>query len=389
MNILILGDSGSVFIKNYCTRVLTREDNVCILSNTDSGKYSDIYRQMGIKEIYLTPYLENSWLTMTNIVPMLYKKTRAIRKLLPFNRCDVIHVHYVIPGLLVYLFIFWITSRRRILTFWGSDILRISDEDRRLLAPLMHMATSLVFMIPNQYRIFQDTYGNRFHRKIRIIDFGNELLDIIDNIRSDYSKPECKREFGLLNDKVIIHVGYNKDAEQQHMQILEQICALPKGIVDKIQLVFPWAYGGGFSDADEEKEYVANMEKLLASSGVSYVFVTDFLQNERLAKFRMTCDILAYAQTTDAMSDSVTEYVYSGAFFLCPDWLWDNYSLINGYADRCIRYEHFGDLRDILSRVIGNWDKSYSKCESNEIRQTIYENKSWNKLIDRWRECYE
>ena len=60
MNILILGDSNSIFLRDYCTRVFAdKKDNVCIFSYTNESKFSELYNDMGIKEIYIMPYIEN------------------------------------------------------------------------------------------------------------------------------------------------------------------------------------------------------------------------------------------------------------------------------------------------------------------------------------------
>lgn len=386
MNILILGDSSDIFVKKYCSYVLTKEDHVCILSYTNAGKFSELYREMGIKEIYIMPEFEKYPLRIMKIIP-LYKKVKEIKKSLPFDTSiDAIHVHYVHPTLLIYFFVFWVMSRKRILTFLGSDILRASNIRKKMLVPFLYSASSIVFMISKQYEFFCDTYGNKFEKKVRIIDFGNELLDIIDLLRSEYSKIECKQEFGLAVDKVTIHVGYNKSKEQQHKKIIEQICLLSKQMLKKVQIVIPWGYG---EETVSGILYYEEIKDFLDMNGIDYVFATDFLTGEKLAKFRMSCDIFAYAQTTDAMSDSTLEYVYSGSLFLCPEWLWDNYSLINYETKQCIRYEGFDDLYNVVCEILNNMDIHFSNRIENEMQKIIYKNKSWKRLAPRWRECYE
>lgn len=386
MNILILGDSNSIFLKNFCKYVLDRKDNICIFSYTNTHKFSELYVEMGIKEIYITPYLDNKPLRLISIVPLSLKKMNELNKLLPFGMSiDVMHVHYVDPSLLLHLFAFWVTAKKRILTFWGSDIFRISECSKKVLIPFLHMASSIVFMISAQKDFFCDIYGNKFNKQIRIVDFGNELLDLIDSIRSQDSKRKCKKKFGLAVDKVTIHIGYNKSETQQHIKILEQVCRLPRRISEKIQIVFPWGYGEG----DLENIYVEKMKSLLEGENIDYVFLKDFLQGRVLAEFRMSCDIFVYGQTTDAMSDSCLEYVYCGSLFLCPDWLWKNYLLVNRWTKKCVKYLDFFDLGDILYRILDKKEYEYSNYIEDEMRETIYKCKSWGSLSDEWRKCYE
>lgn len=388
MNIIMVGDSSSPFIKNYCMHVLTEGDSVYIFSYTNVGRFSDYYKQMGIKEIYIMPFLENSPLRITNIVSVLYKKTKDIKKLLPSGiSIDVMHVHYVIPSTLVYLFAFWFGARVRILTFWGSDILRQSDSNRKLLTPFCLMASTIIFMIKPQKNFFVNRYGKRFERKIRIIDFGNALLDVIDDLRSEYSKTDCKQEFGLRTDKITIHIGYNKSEEQQHIKILEQLCLLPQRILNKVQVVFPWGYGGNaYEDA-----YISQIENILGGGtySIDYVFNKNFLQGKELAKFRMSCDIFLYGQTSDAMSASPLEYVYSGSLFLCPAWLWANYDLINGQTKQCVKYSDFAHMRSILGEILMQSKDDFLGLIENETHEIIYENLSWKNLAPKWRKCYE
>ena len=99
MNIIILGDSNSVFVKNFCKYVLKKDNNICIFSYTNTHKFSELYEEMGIKEIYIMPYFKNSPIRLISIIPLLWKKTNEIKKLLPFGMSiDVMHVHYVNPS---------------------------------------------------------------------------------------------------------------------------------------------------------------------------------------------------------------------------------------------------------------------------------------------------
>lgn len=390
MNILILGDANSVFVRDFCAHVLDKEgNNICILSYTNTGKYAEFYSEMGIKEIYIKPYIEAAPpLHYTNIFKVMLQIKKEIKQVLPFDApADVIHVHYVQPSTLMYMFMIWLAAKKRILTFWGSDILRAEEANRKLLRPFLYMASAIVFMIPKQHEFFCDLYGDRFDKKTHIIDFGNSLLDLIDEVRQKYSRMECKKYFGrgASTDKITIHVGYNKDEEQQHMKILKSICLLPSCLIEKIQIIFPWGYGSSL----HEDTYIKKIKVLLDEKGIDYIFVKDFLQGEKLAGFRMSCDIFIYGQTTDAMSDSVLEYLYAGSLFLCPNWLRGNYSLIDKYTAQTMHYMQFTDLCDILCEIVSNRECVFTNQIESELQETIYQNKSWETLSSKWRECYE
>lgn len=384
MNILIFGDANSIFMKDFCKHVLKKEDNVCIVSYTDTKSSLEFYQKMCIKEIYIRPYIEDCSIHLDNIISILIKRKKEIKKVLPFQKIDVIHVHYVEPSVLLQLFFIWISAKKRILTFWGSDILRISRENKKLLRPFLSMASSITFMIPAQYNAFCDIYGN-YYKKVQIVDMGDEIIDIIEDVQTKYSRNSCKKCFGMATNKITIHIGYNKSKEQQHLKLVEQICLLPRTISSKIQIVFPWAYGG--ENTTEEDEYILQLKQLLKQKEIDYMFVNEFLTGEKLAMFRSSCDIFLYAQTTDARSASTIEYVYAGSLFICPSWVWDNYSIINHVQNICVRYCDISEVKNILYRNISKGDYANSN-DNQELRKIIYKNISWKYLAVQWRNLY-
>lgn len=111
MNILILGDANSIFMKDFCKHVLKKEDNVCIVSYTDTKSSLEFYQKMCIKEIYIRPYIEDCSIHLDNIISILIKRKKEIKRVLPFQKIDVIHVHYVEPSVLLQLFLFGFLQR--------------------------------------------------------------------------------------------------------------------------------------------------------------------------------------------------------------------------------------------------------------------------------------
>lgn len=386
MNILILGDADSTFLRDYCKNTLTTTAGDCILllSYTKGEKYKELYRELGIKIVYLNLLLENCVLNKSNAVPMLYKKRKEINNFFKHTnkRIDVIHMHYVEPSVLVYISFLWFTARKKILTFWGSDILRITEENTKLLYPFIYTATDITFMISEQYKCFNEIFGKKLRKKTKIIDMGNSTIDFIDELRHKIKKEELRKEFNLSEDKVVIHIGYNGAKEQQHLKIIRGISHLSDEIKKKCIFIFPWSYGSPL-DGDYVREV-----KNAVNNDIDILFDSQFYEEEKLAKFRMVCDIFIYGQTTDAMSDSCVEYVYSGSYFLCPRWIWKNYSLFNNLSDRIIEYKSFDDLSLILIKILQNNHMEYSNGISDSIRNKIYENKAWKYQSLKWRSLF-
>lgn len=385
MNVVILGDSNVTLIREYCENVLIGKDNICILSYTNKGVFSDFYKKQGIRELYVKPYTLTA-LKKTNVLQEIYRVYKTISEQLPFDKIDVFHVHYVEASTLVYLAFLWLRSKRRVLTFWGSDILRISKKNKKLLAPFLISASTLTFMIEKQYEIFKTEFcfwGRGGHR-IKIIDTGSNKLNVLDDVCQKRSKYECKSIFEMMNDRILIHIGYSKDVEQQHLLIIESFMNLSQTVIDKIQVVFPWQYG---INANEE-EYIQKIKLLCKQRGIEHLFAKDFLVGEKLAIFRNSANIFVYGQSTDAMSDTPLEYLYSGSLFFCPQWLEKNYQKIS--KNKCfITYSDFEELPTKINELIMNNKIKPIESECLQIKKEIYEIKSWEKLKHWWRKCYE
>lgn len=386
MNILLLGNSDSVFVKDFCLKVLNEKDiNTVVLSPTLSKNYGKDYDANSIREVkwpysFLISMSKNPNVFLTRI-----RELKKLRKEIGFeDKIDVMHVHFVEPVHLIYFFSFWKKARRRVLTFWGSDIFKVSRKSIKLLPYFLKHATSIVFMIQNQCDCFQNIFGHKYDDKIHIIDFGNSLLDVIDRVTQKFSIIECKQHFNLSTDKYIVHIGYNAFKGQQHVEILKSFSLLSSEILHKMQLVFHVSYGRG-NDFDD---YKRQLMKMMDESEMEYVFIDSYLQGEELAMFRCACDLFVYGQSTDARSASPLEYVYAGARFVCPKWLADNYELLDQAGIKYYIYEEFVKLPEVIHLCMESMNPSDVQIDEKG-RKGIRDEFSWDSLALKWRKLYE
>lgn len=386
MNLLLLSYSDSVFIRDFCSYVLDKDNtNAVILTPTLSKQYSRDYKVKHITEIEWPDFFKKGIRKQFAVLPMIFKEWNKLKEKIGFgNQLDALHVHYVEPLHLIYFFPFWMKARKRVLTFWGSDLLRTSKKKLLLFPYFLKHATSIVLMIQSQCDYFHEVFGNKYDDKIQIIDFGNSLLDIVDDIRQKYTVEECKQQFDLPLDKVIVHVGYNASRGQQHKEMLEQLVLLPQAVLRRLMLVFHVSYGCGIDFVDYKKQLV----ELIDSVGLEYTFIDVYLQGEELAKFRMTCDVFLYGQKTDARSASPLEYLYAGAEFICPKWLSENYELLNQAGINHYIYDEFSALQDVIKQCFEEVKPSERKI-FQEGKTVIREEVSWDVLAEKWRNLYE
>ncbi|MDO4303792.1 MAG: glycosyltransferase [Bacillota bacterium] len=386
MNVLLLGKTDSIFTRDFCKNILDSDEmNTVILTQALSKEYWRDYEAANVKQVkWPDCFLKGirKQLSVLLYLPGIWGK---LRQEIGFkNKIDIIHVHYVEPLHLLYFFPFWNRAKRRILTFWGSDIYTITQAKKVLLRYFLKHASSIIFMISNQYEFFQSIYGHKYDDKVKIIDFGNGLIDELDVVMSNYSKEDCKNHFKMPLDKLSVHIGYNASRAQQHLEIVEKLLLLPKDTLAQMELVFSVAY----KCDDDFESYKRQLTDMMDKAKMSYRFFDEYLQGEELAMFRRACDLFVYGQKTDARSESPLEYVYAGAGFLCPGWLADNYELLDQSDIRYYVYDDFNTLCESVQLCLDNIDAPEGKI-SEWGRQKIREEISWDAVGEKWRKLYE
>ena len=385
MNILLLGKTDSIFVRDFCREILDPAyAKTVILTQSFSEEYQQDYKEAKIKEIrWPECFLKGirSQLSSLFCLPRIWSRLRG--EIGFGKKIDVFHVHYVECLHLVYFFPFWRNAQKRILTFWGSDIYSISFWSKKFLPFFLRKASVIVFMIPDQHVFFQSIYGNKYDKKVKVIDFGNSMIDELDKVLAKYTKEECKSYFHLPLDKVIVHIGYNASRAQQHLEVIESILDLPEQILDQIKMIISVAYKKD-NDFEEYKEHLVTK---LEEAKADYCFVDKYMQGEELAMFRRSCDLFIYGQKTDARSESPLEYIYGGAEFICPGWLAGHYEILDQAKARYYVYSDFGSLNHCIQLCLKDRDKPKGKI-SQAGRQKIRDEISWDSVRGEWKNLY-
>ena len=386
MNLLLIGSADSIFIRDYCRNILDNPSvKVTILSQKKPQKYSYDYKELGIAVIEWPRFFQKGLMKQLLHLVQLKREWKELGHQIGENdEIDILHMHFVEPLHLIYFFGLWKKANKKFLTFWGIDIFEISRTKSFLLSFFLKQTDNIVFMILKQKEFFCKIYGHKYDSKIRIIDFGNSQIDIIDKVSSKYTVEKCKEHFKLPLDKYIVHVGYNACKEQQHLAIVKNVANLSQEYLKKMKFVFHMSYGY----SDDYIAYKQQLQETMYTYRMDYSIIEDYLQGEDLAMFRRTCNIFLYGQKTDARSASPLEYVYSGAIFICPEWLSENYKLFDEGNIKYYVYNQFEDLNRVLEQSIRKLEKS-EEIISPFGRKKIQEKKSWKSLSKEWRSLYE
>lgn len=131
--------------------------------------------------------------------------------------------------------------KRIVLSFWGSDILRVKRTRIILGKRLFDHADVITFISDDMIKRFVGFFGDKYSNRIRKADFGSEILDYLD-ASNDTKKTDFKRKYGITDQKKCLVIGYNRHKEQQHIEAVRSILHADLDPSD-IVLVFPWTYG--------------------------------------------------------------------------------------------------------------------------------------------------
>lgn len=135
-NILLLGSSSSLFVKDFCIEVLNNNRaRIAVLSREYSKQYEDDYKAYNVKQVKWPEMFIQGIKSQLgiNLIKKYIFCIRNLKREMGFeNEIDVMFVHYVEPLYILYFWRFWKKAEKKILVFWGDDILRASSKKLKL-----------------------------------------------------------------------------------------------------------------------------------------------------------------------------------------------------------------------------------------------------------------
>jgi hypothetical protein len=302
-----------------------------------------------------------------------YRLRRAVKSYGPY---DVIHIHYVGSERLRYAMSAIRPETRLVVSFWGSDIYRQNLNHLLRLRKYLNVCTVITLATKRMLRTFRDVYGEQYEQKIRPVLFGISTLETIDETRKILNKQRIKEQLGIDPGSLVVSVGYSRSEAQQHDKVLEVLSGMPETQLKKITFLLPLTYGN--CSADYEGKLLALLDNIPSEK----LLVRGFQTTEQIARLRLATDIYINAQTTDAFSASVQEYLYAGALLLNPVWL--KYDELNDWNAYYQEYQQFSDLPNLIEKVIQNGLPDLQNNASIIMSKT-----SWEAVRQGWLDIYK
>lgn len=288
---------------------------------------------------------------------------------------SILHIQCISGRYVFLLYFFKKTFSKIILTFWGSDLLRANNIKILLLNVLCHYADIITFGTKSFSEIFNKKFYNKYDNKIRIVDFGIQIISEIDEVTECEIKSFIKK-YNICDCKKIVAIGYNRSKAHQHIKVINSIINSKVGF-DEIFVIFPWTYG------EEEVEYREQINNLIKDK-YDYVFIDEELTNKEIAALRCLIDILINVEITDVMSSSMLETLYAKNLVITGSWLPYDDIYKEGVSMVCVNsVDEIGDkLKNLLNRQI---DEMVLKQNSEIIRKLF----NWETCINKWISLYE
>jgi hypothetical protein len=262
-----------------------------------------------------------------------------------------------------------------VISFWGSDILAINDDEAKTLMSLLKRAKKINLPSKEMEETFEKFFQTKYAHKYVCGKYGSLAYDYIDNIKSSMSKADCKSYFDLNTNKITVMIGHNGIREQQHLAVIEQLTKLDKVDKDKLQVVIHMNF---FFD----EEYFKEIQSALEHSGIEYKMIVKKMDLLEIAKLRLATDIFIHAQTVDALSGSVREALYAGEVLIHGSWV--KYSELDESGVEYVKYDTFDQLNSRLKDVL--YDNLEIDRSSNlKILRTKY---SWESVLEGWKAIF-
>jgi len=380
MKILIIGNRKHQLLYSLLKEIKKEYDDDSLLIDVFSQETSD--------DKYETDALYDSIFTLSmpkfisenRILRGIYKQYLFRRQISKLGHYDFVHIHYIEDILIrdAQYFVKKMKSKL-IVSIWGSDFLRASDFKKKQMLPILKYASKITIANSVAKESFLKYYsGSISNTKVILCWFCIEPLDTLKRIIDKSTKKESKRLFGFTK-KVVITIGYNASAMQQHLEILKSIevnSDLHK-FHNQVEFVIPLTY-------PKNATYIQEIENFIKKSKFKFTLLTNFLSNEKVSQLRIASDIMIQLQTTDMLSASMLEHIYAKNIIITGSWL--PYKDLREWGLVYHEVEEVMDIGQKLQNVLLNIDDFISEIKIN--RSILNQKYNKNEIISQWINLY-
>jgi hypothetical protein len=290
---------------------------------------------------------------------------------------DVCNIHFMDVRYFFYKKKLFALADKLVISIYGSDFYKYKKFSF-FQKPFYQQAKRITFSNDSTLEAFDTFYQKQFHDKLHLSRFGISNVELIRKHFEDTRNSNLSKSyFNFPLNKTIITIGYHSNPVTQQIEIIHEIIKINEDLKKNIFLVLPMTYGG-FVNYKEE------VEKLLKTSGLHYIIITKFMDNEEIVHLRIASDIMIHLPLRDQLSATMLEYLYTGNYVITGQWL--PYKILDKEG---VYYKRIPSLGE-LSSVVEDYLNHIQSIKANLIRneKIILDFSSWDIIIKKWLAAY-
>lgn len=352
--------SGIDSVATRCFLELLSRQKGLSLSLTDASDYKDAdwYASKGVANMPLYSTGINK-LRGVRIIGSLTRLFSLLGKYRNNDPIDILHIQGMWPATLILLDVSGMRAKHVICSFWGSDLLRMNGLFKPIVKRWLDKADAITIQDRTIMKTaFHGAWGDSYDCKLHGVLFDIENREI-DKLSSTIDVIEAKNRLGIDSRKYTIAIGYNANPNMHHIAVLEQLSKLPLNVLEGIHLIFPFTYPKG-SD-----EYRQTVKRCVESMPCSASYFEGWLEEDEVALMRLACDMFVHAQTSDAASASVIEFLKAGASLVNAQWI--DYRELKDLGVSYCEFSSFDQLPGIIAQQMSDPNTQIITKRNREI----------------------
>lgn len=363
------------FVENFPLKHNCEVWIVSIDNGRDCKEYTEFYQKKGVHLVDLPQSVSENCGRKDDYIKTIYARYLRLKTIINTGPYDLINMQFVYyADLLDVIILKYLMRSKLILSYWGSDLLRVKDNELIDKGRYIKHADFITFDNMDLEIKFKSMYKWKKRIPSRVAMFGLPILNMIDESRKNGAIENIRRKWGISQNKIVIAIGYNGIPEQQHKKVLHAISKLDEQYKEKIILILQMSYGGS-------RGYRKSVINTVKKTGFNYIDIQSFLSNEEVAELRIITDIFINAQTTDAFSGSVCEYMFADTVLINAKWL--RYREFNKYDFEYLEFKNFNEIHLLIKQAMEQ------KIDISKNRELVWKLRSWECCAPIWKWIYK
>ena len=380
MRVLLLGVADSLWMKRYVEWVLDGASFDVLLEDADASRYADWYRGEGVGSLPFRSAAESGPSSKLATFRSFFREVReAADRIIEIDGLECAHLHFLdMRNLLLALALKRRNPNLRIVaSFWGSDLLRARAAERLIMSWSLRVCDAVTIQDRESMLMpFHGRFGTRFDEKLFPVLFPGEN-NALQGIAEKESRAESCEMLSIPADKQVVAIGYNANPNHQHVTVLNQLSRMPEDCRQRMHILLPMTYPS-ISDG-----YRAELMAALEGLGSTSTIIEGFQSDEAIARMQRVSTVMIHAQTSDAASASIKEFLRAGAVLLNPSWI--DYCELRGAGVDYIEYDEIAEIPGLLQQVL---DGSLSSDTAGNMALLQGCDSMNREIVEGWHEVY-